>query len=179
MIIQKKSFIQIAITGFFALVVSRCILPTYTSYNNASDIDQEKAIFLAVSDFKKNRRLYSKNDVFEISKDISDSIIVVIIKVADWGLVPSKYDKAGMYSRIFPSQFIEIENKLFYWKDSTKAISQDLLDLLDKHKRIDSTCMDQPYVMHSLNNDGEQGYVYFIDKKRNSIVSKQRFKGFH
>lgn len=177
--ILKKYVFEFLITALFVMVISRCSLPTHTYPNNTSDIYQECAISLAVSDFKKHRRLYSKHDVFEISKEISDSIIVVIIKVADWALIPSKFDKAGMYSRVFPSQYMIIGDKLFYWKDSTKVITQELLDLLDKHKLIDSTCMDQPHIIYSFNNDNEKGYVYIIDKKETRIVSKKRITGFY
>ena len=174
-----KYFFEFIIIGLFAMVVSRCCLSTYTYYKSTSDIYQERAISLAVSDFKRHRSFFSKNDVFEISKEMSDSTIVVSIKVADWALIPSKSDRAGMYSKVFPSQYITIGNKLFYWKDSTKAITQELLDLLDKHKLIDSTCMDQPQVMYSFNNDNEKGYIYTIDNKETHIVSKQKIKRFY
>ena len=94
------------------------------SHLNKSEIE------IAINHFTKTA-LFKKDSVFPISLQISKSLnrrIVTIIPWSEKKILVTKNVYVG--SRGYaPSRFIISNNKLFYWRDSTAALTQEALDV--------------------------------------------------
>ena len=127
-----------------------------------------------IIDFIHTAKLAKNNSVFNVSLiDIDQDILMIGITIPSDVIHPSCKNKVGTYDDVFPTQFIIKENKLFYWNDSTVAITQEIIDVLKRYNHIDFSWVDLPYEMiYVVHDDGIEGIVYFICKKNYNNYKK-------
>lgn len=90
------------------------------------------AINNAVKDFANTSKLCKKDSVFEVSLDsISDDIFRIVISVNDCDIYPTSKDTVGAYDPLFPTNYVVINEKLFYWNAPARTISQEILDIIE------------------------------------------------
>lgn len=107
---------------------------------SASDLHNE-AIKIAINDFLNKCKLNKTDSVFSVNIYIDDEDILglSISGVHENKIYPSFNDRIGELTDKFPTDYIERDNKLIYWSDSTQILSEDIVRVLAKYDRIDST----------------------------------------
>ena len=106
-------------------------------------------------DFSNTSRYYKKDSVFSISfYDINQETIAVTILPYYNSLVLYPNDSIGQKSKSFPTHFIEMDNKLFYWYDFDEILKQSTIDKLIEYNIVyfansndfeipENTCIDE------------------------------------
>lgn len=152
-----------------------------TSCNSWKDMmiskgNQNDAIHNAIIDFLHNKKLTKDDSVYHILiKDFNKDVLGISI-VADMNkLLPNPENKIGSNHIGFPTMFIERENKLFYWYDSTHFVTQELISTLSNYHRIDSININGfvgiPENSYTI-NESKKGMDYYFCK--NNLVIYKR-----
>jgi hypothetical protein len=102
------------------------------------------------------------------SDQLSDSAIMVTINT-----------RIGSYDPFFPTSFIEVEGKLFYWNDPSQTVSKDLFEVLEKYNNIDYRYSDLPEIVGGVVNDNEAGTVYLFCKEDLRKYQKKDISSFN
>lgn len=125
------------------------------------------AVANAVMDFVNTSKWCKRDSVFMV--DFSDqqleNAIMVTIKVADEDAFPSSNTRIGSYDPFFPTSFIEMKGKLFYWNDSSQTVSKELFEILEKYNNIDYRYSDLPEIVGGVVNENEEGTIYLFYKE--------------
>lgn len=132
------------------------------------------AIQIAVKDFLHYRKLIKQDNVFSIRiTNVNDNILGVSITGTTNKLLPTPETKIGTSKKGFPTMYIIEGNKLFYWYDSTKNITTDLIAELSRYKHIDSINVSGFVGIPSFNRDDRQKGVDYYFCKNNFQVYKK------
>ncbi|HTD42290.1 MAG TPA: hypothetical protein VK671_16785 [Mucilaginibacter sp.] len=100
---------------------------------------QKDAIQNAITDFLKTDPLSKRDTVFSVRlENIGDTILGVSILGYPDKLLPSSRNKIGTNYPNFPTNYVERNGKLFYWYDSDKSITEEIITVLNKYHKIDS-----------------------------------------
>lgn len=125
----------------------------------------DEAIKIAVNDFLENCSLQKTDSVFAVNIyiDNDDILGLSISAVHENKIYPSSKDKIGKQTNIFPSHYIEQNNKLIYWGDSTHILSEEIVRVLAKYNRIDSTFVNEEkaYPEFVINEKIKGAHYYF------------------
>ncbi|MCC5943524.1 MAG: hypothetical protein JJT94_01210 [Bernardetiaceae bacterium] len=138
-----------------------------TSWKNnlVSNGNPNDAVYNAIIDFVNIEKKYVKQDsVFSIYvEDINKNILSVSIfrKINKVSLFTK--DEINYDYRHFPTNFLEIDGKLFYWKDTTKSVSQEVVDKLYLMSRVD-TVIYQKKLSERIIDDAQKGVDYYFCK---------------
>ncbi|WKN43948.1 hypothetical protein [Tunicatimonas pelagia] len=129
-----------------------------------ADGNQNDAIQNAIYDFLHSDKLSKKDSVFYIyTKDINPEVLGVnIFGTYDKVLVSTEDSVTFSYSG-FPTGHFESKEKLFYWHDSTKTVSNDLISTLTKYNLID-TMVVNAYIPESTIDHSRKGVDYYFCK---------------
>lgn len=101
--------------------------------------DKNTGIHNVIADFSHKSSLYRKNKVFSISiQEINEEKIVIGILPTEDKFLPMPEDTIGNKRNYIPTNFFVKEGKLFYWNDSNKSLSEEIVNLLHQFNLIDS-----------------------------------------
>ncbi len=101
--------------------------------------DENVVIHNVIADFTHKSSLYKKNKVFHVSiRDIKNGIIVIGVLPSLDKFLPEPEDTIGNEKGYIPTNFIEQDGKLFYWRDSTKVLTKEAVEVLNTYNLIDS-----------------------------------------
>lgn len=101
--------------------------------------DENNAIQNVISDFTQTSYLYKQHKVFSISlQEINQTKIVIGILPTEDKFLPMPEDTIGNKRNYIPTNFFVKEGKLFYWNDSNKSLSEEIVNLLHQFNLIDS-----------------------------------------
>lgn len=123
---------------FTSLICASCVQWKSMIVSNGG---QQQAIENAITDFVHSCSLFKQDSIFSVTmEDWGDVIVVGISGVIDENklythshiYVGAEADSIGF----FPSQFLVVNEKLFYWHDPKQKITQELFDVLYKYDRI-------------------------------------------
>jgi|AGTN01.1.fsa_nt_gi hypothetical protein len=122
-----------------AIIILICCSATRKEIGN--DEFRNEAIKIAINDFLDKCSLRKTDSVFSLSIYIdNDAILGISISgVHENKIYPSSKDRIGELTDIFPSRYIERDGKLLYWGDSTRILSEEIVNILAKYNQIDST----------------------------------------
>lgn len=126
------------------------------------------AIQIAITDFFEKCNLQKTDSVFSVNIyiDNDDILGLSISGVHENKIYPSSKDRIGEPTDIFPSHYIERNNKLIYWGDSTQILSNDIVHILNKYNQIDSTFINEEKAYPEFIIDEEvKGAHYYFCKK--------------
>lgn len=105
--------------------------------------NNEDAIKNAINDYLNSSSLRKHNSVFSVRLlNFKEEILGISIYGASEKLHVVKDGDTFKYSGL-PSNFIERGGKLFYWYDSTKTISPELINVLKKFNHIDTIILNE------------------------------------
>ncbi len=148
---KKAKNIKIAIVGIFVITfIISCSVGKNKFYTYTGTV--EDAIILAVNDFSKTyktQRYYLKErggkpfNSFRVSVLDENGLFVI-------GISPNTRDLSLFLEHqigkvpsdsmsFFPNKYIEMDNKLFYWKDNYTPLNKNVIEVLDSYNILDST----------------------------------------
>ncbi|KAB1232556.1 hypothetical protein [Chryseobacterium viscerum] len=136
--------------------------------------DKDIAIKNAIIDFCNNSTLSHKDKVFTINyKEYNTGVIGVSIL----GDINKVYIVNGVPKTRIKDQYIEYENKLFYWYDEKKGKNPDIIKKLYEYKVIDSVKILTEDMGFNIDDAKKAAHYYFCkenllnyQKEENSIA---------
>lgn len=156
---------------FLVLLFSNCSSWKNTMVKKGNHND---AIQNAIKDFVNTSRLYNADSVFRVDfTEINDMIFGVTIMDATNKLYPTKNNKVGSNLPDFPTNFLVLNSKLFYWYDSTKSINNDIILILSEYNQIDSINVDSIVCIPNLIIDDSKKAVDYYFCKNNLLKYKK------
>jgi hypothetical protein len=128
--------------------------------------DYNIAVQNAISDFSRSSPLRKKDNAFFVRiENINDEILGVSILGDEDKFYPDSTNKIGTSHPNFPTRFVEIDKKLFYWYDSTHHINIDLINILAKYNKIDSLNVNGlKGIPPTMINDEKKAEQYYFCK---------------
>lgn len=156
------------------IILSFCCSAIKDSDNNANL--RNEAIIIAIEDFLDNCSLQKTDNAFEANVYIENDDILVLGISGTYGfkIYPSSKDTIGAETRIFPSHYIERNNKLiYYWVDSINVLTEEIVKVLAKYNQIDSSYVnyENAYPDYLL-DESIKGADYYFCKNDLSIYKR-------
>ena len=160
---------------FVVMILFGCS-PSRNTMIKSGDNFKDIAIYNAILDFSKTS-LYRKDSVFSVS--VTDSLFTYALGQNDDGHfigIRDKYfdeiivvsilghpDYQFYYSeerKGIPTRFIIKDDKLFYWRDNSKSISDELIAIFWKYNLLQDEYLIPDYSL----NHSKKGVDYFFCK---------------
>ena len=137
---------------------------------------RNEAIIIAINDFLDNCSLQKTDSVFSVYIDIDNEDILGLSISGEYGnkIYPTSKDTIGAETRIFPSHYIERNNKLiYYWVDSINVLTEEIIRVLAKYNQIDSSFVsyEKAYPDYLL-DESIKGADYYFCKNDLSIYKR-------
>ena len=143
------------------------------AYKNNIEITGENSDFIenAIFDFSKSS-LFKNGFVFQlrVEKVNEDTILVTIIEGGE-----NKY----LYSNLknidennLPSRCLELDNKLFVWRDDAYKINKKIFDLLMKYNLLQDDEGGMVLLPDSAIDDSKKGADYFFCIRNSKIYKR-------
>lgn len=144
---------------------------TFLSCNTSKKISSSKrgindAVQSAIVDFLHAKKSIAKKDsVFSVYiEDINEDILGIGIS--------AERDKVSLFTknevdydyRFFPTRFYEHQDKLFYWKDPTVNVSNEIIKKLYEMNRVDTTIYQKLFPHRTINERQIVAHYYFCKK---------------
>jgi hypothetical protein len=134
---------------------------------------QNEAVYNVVQDFLYTSKLSKKDTVFDILiEDLNKEILGISIIALNDKIQPTPANKIGSNIKYFPTRYIEQENKLFLWYDSTSYLNDELVKKLSTYNRIDSINVNGIVEIKGSIDDSKKAIDYYICKKNILIYKK-------
>lgn len=119
-----------------AIVLLFCI--SCSSTRNINNEENSDPIRIATTDFIKNSKLRKNSNIFSLEVLIdNDSILGIRISPSPYKISITEVVKIDSYSDYFPTDYEERAGKLFYWNDSSRVVTSEILDVLERYNHID------------------------------------------
>lgn len=164
--------------GLTGLIFLSC---TASKSISSSKRDITDAIQSSIVDFLHSKKSIAKKDsVFSVYvEDINEDMLGIGIS--------AERDKVSLFTknevdydyRFFPTRFFEYQGKLFYWKDSTVKVSNEIIKKLYEMNRVDTTIYQKLFPQRTIDERQVVVHYYFCKKdltryrkKRTSIANK-------
>ena len=156
------------------IILSFCCSAIKDSDNNANL--RNEAIIIAIEDFLDNCSLQKTDNAFEANVYIENDDILVLGISGTYGfkIYPSSKDTIGAETRIFPSHYIERNNKLiYYWVYSINLLTEEIVKVIAKYNQIDSSFVsyEKAYPDYLL-DESIKGADYYFCKNDLSIYKR-------
>ena len=149
---------------FITICISFVISCSPLTYAFAFDGDQNDAIKRAIHDFLKSRKLSEVDSIFSIYiENINEDILGISIGASDNSILVFTEDCIEYSYQGFPTMYYEENGKLFYWDDSTKYVSNEIINDLTRYNHIDTIIMNV-YIPERLFNDAKKVADYYFCK---------------
>ena len=130
-----------------------------------SNGNQNDAVHNAITDFLHTEKLSKQNSVFSVSIDtVNNEMLGISILGYEEKLILHPDYKIGARDPSFPTKYVEKENKLFYWYDPASSITNDLMSVLLKYNKIDSSYVEGNYELSLSFDDSKRGVDYYFCK---------------
>jgi hypothetical protein len=136
--------------------------------------DRDDAIQNAIYDFLQSSKLSKEDSVFNIStQDYNEQLLAISIYGSTNKLLIStedsvKYDYSGL-----AIDYKEMDGKLFYWYDSTKEVTTEIINTLTKYNMIDTTILNV-YIPPRHIEHSKKGVDYYFCK--NNLLKYKKVK---
>ena len=155
---------------FLSLIqITSCSVSVLTN-KKTQDIKIIEAIYIAIQDFLDREDYEDLADVFEIRLLDTSKYIKFSIIPADDEIHLTKSIKPGVYSKSCPTHYIEMYGRLFIWNDPSRVITEDILQILNKYKWIDSTYVNYDVYIGGTINESPKGCIYTVSPYTMRII---------
>jgi hypothetical protein len=134
----------------------------------------DDAINNTIADFLHTTKQKKTDTVFEITIKSIDEKIEMIIGRAENKIYPRKENKVGTYDKIFPTRYTIKNGLLFYWRDTTQVITQDIISVFEEYNHIVFNWQDEYDLPPWVINDGYEGFVYYLCKNNLKNYKKKK-----
>ena len=126
--------------------------------------DEKDAIQNAIYDFLNSGKFSNKDSVYNISiKDYNKQAWIISVYGSTNKLLISTVDSVNYNYSALAVDYRKIEGKLFYWYDSTKEVTPELLNTLIDYNMIDTTILNV-YMPSRHIDHSKKGIDYYICK---------------
>ncbi len=154
------------ITKSYYIIISIFLLGSCSSLKDVmvAEGNWNDAIKNAIYDFSHSGVKNKEDSVFYVyAKNINPEVLGInIIGTYDKVLVSTEDGITFSYDG-FPTGYFEYESKLFYWHDSTRTITKDLISVFTKYNLID-TMIVNAYIPESTIDHSKKGIDYYFCK---------------
>jgi hypothetical protein len=162
----------------YILILFLLLLSSCSSWKGVlvSSGDQNDAVRNAIYDFINTERLSKKDNVFSVGviDTLSDTVLgIYVIGNENTQLVITK-DGTEFSYRAFPTRYLELDGKLFYWYDAAETVSDDLIDTFTRYSLID-TMIVNVYIPERIIDDSKKGVDYYFCK--NNFLKYKKVRG--
>lgn len=161
-------------THFTILITISVLIGGCASWKQAmvSKGTEDEAAKNAIIDFLHTGKLDKKDTVFSISiKTISKDILGISISEESNKIAVITEDNINYSYKAFPTNYIEQNGKLFYWKDTSQKVSTELINKLSKMNRIDTAIIGS-YFPRRERDDSKKAMNYYFCKSNLQIYKK-------
>lgn len=131
----------------------------------------ETAIDNAITDYLNTSRLNKEFNTYHVIKISNQNTIGVSIN-GDTNKWQMGEMKVGDKNEYFPTKFKKVDDKLFYWSDSTVTINNDIIDVMKKYDILD-TEKHPNYVIPDETGRYSEGAVHYYFCKTNYLKYKK------
>lgn len=140
----------------FFLIISCSSKTHYIKRGSPEDIH----VINVVTDYMNNK--YFSEDVYGyfITTTHKNNTIGVSIS-GDNNKVIQHYSKIIPNPNYFPNKYLELDNKVFYWTDSTVGPNKRIIPILKKHDLLDTTKYDGKSIPDLNKKFGKMVHYYF------------------
>jgi hypothetical protein len=151
---------------FNYLIICLLLIASCTAWKDVlvTEGDQNDAIQNAIYDFLNSGNLSKEDSVFNISiKDYNEQVLAISIYGSTNKLLIStensiNYDYSGL-----AVDYRKMEGKLFYWYDSTKEVTPEIINTLTEYNMIDTTILNV-YIPPRHIDHSKKGIDYYFCK---------------
>jgi len=144
-----------------ALLVGGCASPWKDLL--ISKGNHEDAIQNAVTDFLNTSPLRKNDTIFHIMmKEINNGILGISIS----GSTQKPYivkDGNSITYKYLPTGYLEKQGKLFFWYDSTKVVTPNIIKVFEKYQHIDTAILNVYYPTHFNHSKKSEDYYFCIN----------------
>jgi hypothetical protein len=134
--------------------------------------NDEVAIHNAICDFLNTSPLSKHDSAFSISlKEYKEGILGISIYGATQKPLIVKNNNTFSYSGL-PTMYIEKERKLFYWYDSTRTVTSEVISILKEYNHIDTAILNV-YIPTHINHSKKAEHYYFC---RNNLLKYKKVR---
>ncbi len=161
--------IHLAIVIAISVLFISCTTWKNTMVSTGTD---SEGIKNAITDFLHSGKFNKRDTVFSVYLlNINENILGISISEESNKIAVITENNINYNYKAFPTNYIEENGKLFYWKDSTKAISTELVNKLYKMNRIDTAIINS-YFPDRKRDDSKKAMHYYFCKKDLRIYEK-------
>lgn len=136
------------------------------------------AIINVIIDFSKTNFSKDKSVYFIRNDKSSEKLFSFSISQRNKIYFHNK-DSIGAKTKFFPTQFKEINKRLYIWEDSTVVINKEIINILQKHKVLDSTfykielgLLPKDTEVYIISNELKKAFFYYVCKNNISKFVK-------
>ena len=130
------------------------------------------AVEIAIQDFVKSSKLAKTNNAFSIGIDsINNDILGVSITPSNAEILINKEIIAGTFGPT-PSQYREVDNKLFYWQDYKYPLTDDALKMYEQYNLIDYDSTGLQVLPEFTIDDSQRGAHYYFCRDNYLVYKK-------
>jgi|GEM_PF-5636334 len=167
--------------NFWGLTVLTFLGCTTLTSLSSSKGDISDAIQSSIADFlHSNKSITTKDSVFSINvENVNENVLGIGISVERDKVALFTKNEVDYDYRFFPTRFYEHQDKLFYWKDSTVSVSNEIIKKLYKMNRVDTIIYQKFFPQRTIDERQKVVHYYFCKKdltrfrkKRISIANK-------
>jgi hypothetical protein len=139
----------------------------------ASKGNNDDAIQNAICDFLNSSPLSKDDTTFSISlKEINKEVLGISIYGSTYlKRLVVKDGNTINYSSL-PTRYIEKQGKLFYWYDSTRTVTPEVINIFKKYNHIDTAILNV-YIPTHINHSKKAEHYYFC---RNNLLRYKKIR---
>ena len=105
--------------------------------------DTSDAIRNAIKDYTHSAKKSKTDTVYYVfAEDVTNDVIGVNIYGTNNKICVVTEDSINYSYHAFPSDFTEVDKNLYYWHDSTKTVTNEIISILNDYNLIDTTILN-------------------------------------
>jgi hypothetical protein len=160
----------------YLIIISVFLCVSCSSWKEGliSQGSQNDAVLNAIHDFLHTENQRKKYNVFSVYlTNINDDLLSLNIGGNMNPILVVTEDRVKYSYDAFPTCIYEQDGKLFYWDDSTKVVTDDVIATFRRYNLVD-TAITNTYIPDMIIDDSGKGVGYFFC--RNNLL---RYKKVH
>jgi hypothetical protein len=149
---------------YIFFIIALFIMPSCSTWKKSLSTSGsiDVAINNSITDFINTSKLFKADSIFVIDITDQEDLYIIGIGGAVNKVYPYIRDTIGAKNDLFPTKYMVIEEKLFYWNDPDQGITQEIIDILSQYDAIDLAWRDREYNIPLNISDGEYGEKVYI-----------------
>lgn len=152
---ESSNLMNISFCVLFWSLLFICPISTYSQI-----FTSKERMSVIANDVVRFRR-WKEYSVFMIA-EMEDGSYTVCPLLKEERFIFTPEDSLG--SRIIQYDYIDREDRLFLWRDTTKTVSVELIDILSKYDFLDRRPKERIWYLgeNTINNDGQRMLQYWF-----------------